>query len=95
MTAFVFCHINVIQFITWDDIYDVSKFLIITIIVMISPAFHRSSLLFLIISRALIPLAELLIQWASTFSKLLIHVTKLPSRIHSSLLYSALHPAKV
>lgn len=61
---------------------------------MISPACHRSSLLFLIISMAFIPLAELLIQWASTFSKFLIHVTKLPSRIHSSPLYSPLHPAK-
>ena len=50
---------------------------------MISPACHRSSLLFLIISTAFIPLAELLVQWASTFSRLLIDVTKLPSKIHS------------
>lgn len=32
-------------------------------------------------SMAFIPLAELLIQWVSTFSKFLIHVTKLPSRM--------------
>lgn len=61
---------------------------------MISPACHRSSLLFLIISTAFIPLAELVIQWASTFSRLLIHVTKLPSKIHSSPLNSPLHRPK-